>query len=130
MQTLEHITNSFDSFYFFAYCVFFSSFIPRIALDSSGSPGSGFVLGHNFWLGSMKGCEAVQKPPRLTLSSRFQRVMHSALLTSTAPFDIGYRMVYAQHKSPWQIQVEFMLDKIVGVLFYLYRLFSIDHLSV
>lgn len=84
-----------------------------VALDSSGSPDSGFVLGQNFWLGSMKGCEAVQKPHTLTLSNRFQRFMHSALLTSTAPFDIEYRMVYAEHKSPWQIQVEFMLDKMV-----------------
>lgn len=77
-------------------------------------PEPGFVLGQNFWFGSIRGCEAVQKPHRLTLSNRFQRFMHSDLLTSTAPFNIDYRMVYAEHRSPLQIQVEFVLEKNVN----------------
>lgn len=87
------------------------------ALDSSAMPEPGFVLGQNFWLGSMKGCAAVQKPPPLTISNRFQRFMHSDLLTATAPFKIDYRMVYAEHRSPLQIQVEFVLEKIVNIYF-------------
>lgn len=83
----------------------------NLALDSSGVPTSGFVLGHNFWLGSIKGCEAVQKPPPLTISNRFERFMHADLWSATAPFDIGYRMIYAEHRSPWQVQVEFVLEK-------------------
>lgn len=59
----------------------------------------------------MKGCEAVQKPPPLTISNRFERFMHADLWSATAPFDIGYRMVYAEHRSPWQVQVEFVLEK-------------------
>lgn len=66
----------------------------------------------------MQGCEAVQRPQKLTLSNRFQRFMHSSLLTSTAPFDMEYRVVYAEHRSPWQIQVEFLLDKIVRNYFW------------
>lgn len=74
-------------------------------------PLPGFVLGHNFWMGSVQGCEAVQKPPPLTISNRFERFMHTDLWSATAPFDIGYRMVYAEHRSPWQVQVEFVLEK-------------------
>ncbi|XP_055322371.1 O-acyltransferase like protein-like [Sitodiplosis mosellana] len=81
------------------------------ALDSSAMPLPGFVLGNNFWMGSVQGCGAVQKPPPLTLSNRFERFMHTDLWSATAPFDIGYRMVYAEHRSPWQMQVEFTLEK-------------------
>lgn len=84
-----------------------------VALDSSGTPEPGFVLGHNFWLGSMKGCEAVRKPHTLTISNRFQRHMHSDLVYARAPINVDYRMVYATHQSPWQIQVEFVLEKTV-----------------
>lgn len=59
----------------------------------------------------MKGCEIVQTPPPLTISNRFQRVMHADLWSATAPFNIGYRMIYAEHRSPWQVQVEFTLEK-------------------
>lgn len=79
-------------------------------MDSSGVPEPGFVLGNNFWLGSIKGCEGVRQPHRITLSDRFQRRMHPSLLKSKAPFDIEYRVIYVEHKSPWQIQVEFLLD--------------------
>lgn len=91
-------------------------------------PEPGFVLGQNFWLGSMKGCAAVQKPPPLTISNRFQRFMHADLLTATAPFKIDYRMVYAEHRSPLQIQVEFVLEKIVIIYFklYVYKYFGRD----
>lgn len=66
-------------------------------------------------MGSLKGCENVQSPPPLTISNRFERFMHSNLWSATAPFDIGYRMVYAEHRSPWQVQVEFFLEKAVSV---------------
>lgn len=96
----------------------FIELVAVLVLDSSGTPTSGFVLGHNFWMGSMRGCEAVQKPPPLTISNRFQRFMHTNLLSSTAPFDVEYRMVYAEHRSPWQVQVEFLIEKIVCIRAY------------
>lgn len=80
-----------------------------LVIDSSGTPEPGWVMGHNFWLGSIQGCEAVRKPHKITISSRFERNMHDDLLRAKAPFDINYRVVYASHKSPWQIQVEFLL---------------------
>ncbi|XP_055307399.1 uncharacterized protein LOC129571608, partial [Sitodiplosis mosellana] len=80
------------------------------ALDASAMPVPGFVLGHNFWMGSIQGCQAVQNPLPLTISHRFTRFSHSDLWSATAPFDIGYRMVYAEHRSPFQVQVEFFLE--------------------
>lgn len=81
-------------------------------IDSSARSQPGFVLGNNFWLGSIKGCAAIKEPFRLTLSNRFHRDMKPNLLYAKAPFDIEYRMVYAKHKSPWQIQVEFLLTEV------------------
>ena len=80
-------------------------------------PQPGFVLGHNFWMGSIEGCEAVQQPPPLTISNRFERFMHNDLWSATAPFDIGYRMVYAEHRSPFQMQVEFALQAVWDFVF-------------
>lgn len=94
------------------------------ALDSSGNPESGFVLGQSFWLGSIKGCEAVQNPHTLTLSNRFERMMHANLQKARAPFDIGYRVVYATHTSPWQIQVEFLLDAAVSCWHHSFEIIS------
>lgn len=70
-----------------------------------------FFLGQNFLLGSVKGCKAVQQPNLVTISSRFQRDMHKDLLITIAPFATEYRIVYAEHRSPFQIQVEFTLIK-------------------
>lgn len=42
-------------------------------------------------------------------------MMHANLLQAKAPFDTEYRVVYASHTSPWQIQVEFLLDAAVSV---------------
>lgn len=84
-------------------------------LDASGAPGSGFVLGNNFWLGSIKGCDSARKPHALVISERFDRHMHPNLLKQTAPFDIDYRVVYASHTSPWQSQAEFYLDRAVNL---------------
>lgn len=85
-------------------------------LDSSATIQPGFVWGNNYWLGSISGCAAVRNPMPLTLSSRFPRNMKSTLIKAIAPFDVDYRMVYAKHQSPWQIQVEFLLsDKILHI---------------
>lgn len=81
-------------------------------IDSSASSQPGFVWGNNFWLGSIKGCESAQAPKRITLSERFNRNMKSGLLTAKSPFDVDYRMIYAKHNSPWQIQVEFLLTEV------------------
>lgn len=79
-------------------------------LDSSGSPQTGFVFGQNYWLGSIQECEAVRNPIPITLDSRFTRNMKPNLMGATAPFDMEYRVVYAQHESPWQIEVKVLSE--------------------
>lgn len=89
-------------------------------------PTPGFVLGQNFWIGSLEGCKAVQKPIRLTFSNRFERSVNVDIWSAKAPFDIDYRMVYAVHRSPWQIQVEFVLDGTVCMHQYNYSNIPVD----
>lgn len=66
-------------------------------------------------MGSIQGCEAVQQAPPLTISTRFHRFMHTDLWSASAPFDIEYRMIYAEHRSPWQVWVEFLIEKNVSI---------------
>lgn len=75
-------------------------------------PQPGFVLGQNFLFGSAAGCQAVQSSNIVTISKRFKRYMDPNLLTKNAPIEVNYRMVYAEHQSPHQIQVEFELNKV------------------
>lgn len=91
----------------FCVCIYFSFTV----IDSSGSPEPGFILGHNYWLGSIKGCEAVRQPHWITISDRLKpyRHMYDNLHKAKAPIDIDYRVVHAAHNSPWQIQVELLL---------------------
>lgn len=75
-------------------------------------PQPGFVLGQNFLFGSAAGCRAVEMANIVTISKRFKRYMDPKLLTKNAPIEVKYRMVYAEHQSPHQIQVEFALNKV------------------
>ncbi|CAO1351424.1 unnamed protein product [Diamesa serratosioi] len=84
-------------------------------LDASGHMQAGFTLGHNNWLGSQKGCQAVQQPLQITLSNRFERLMNPNLLHSVAPFDVDYRMVYFKHTSPWQVEIKFLSENVLHI---------------
>jgi Nose resistant-to-fluoxetine protein, N-terminal domain len=84
-------------------------------LDSSGEPGSGFLLGNNHWLGSTKGCESVKMPLYITLSDRFERLMKPNLIREVAPFEVSYRMVYAKHFSPWQVEIKFLTENLLHI---------------
>lgn len=85
------------------------------ALDSSGHFGSGFLLGNNHWFGSEKGCQSTQAPLYVTLSNRFERLMKPNLIHATAPFDMDYRIVYAKHYSPWQIEIKFHTENLLHI---------------
>jgi Nose resistant-to-fluoxetine protein, N-terminal domain len=84
-------------------------------LDSSGQAGSGFLLGNNHWLGSTKGCESVKAPLYITLSDRFDRLMKPDLIHEVAPFEMEYRVVYAKHYSPWQVEIKFMTENLLHI---------------
>ena len=76
---------------------------------------AGFTLGHNNWLGSQKGCQAVQQPFQITLSNRFERYMKPNLLRSIAPFDVDYKMIYFKHTSPWQVEIKFLSENVLHI---------------
>uniref|UniRef100_A0AAG5D623 Nose resistant-to-fluoxetine protein N-terminal domain-containing protein n=1 Tax=Anopheles atroparvus TaxID=41427 RepID=A0AAG5D623_ANOAO len=84
-------------------------------LDSSGSQESGFMWGHNHWIGSEKGCEATQSPLSITLSDRYRRNMKPNLVSALAPFELDYRIVFAKHQSAWQVEVKFQSENILHI---------------
>ncbi|XP_039956789.1 nose resistant to fluoxetine protein 6-like [Bactrocera tryoni] len=84
-------------------------------LDASATKPSGFVFGQNFWLGSREACGAVKNPVAITLSKNYQRIMHYAIITERAPFDVDYRVVYLRHNSPWQVEIKMMSEEIIHV---------------
>ncbi|XP_054739834.1 nose resistant to fluoxetine protein 6-like [Anastrepha obliqua] len=84
-------------------------------LDASATKPSGFVFGQNFWLGSREACGTVKSPVAITLSKNYQRIMHFALITERAPFDVDYRVVYLRHHSPWQVEIKMMSEEIIHV---------------
>ncbi|KXJ79811.1 hypothetical protein RP20_CCG027969, partial [Aedes albopictus] len=84
-------------------------------LDSSGIQEAGFMWGHNHWIGSEQGCVAAQTPLSITLSDRYRRNMKPNLVKAMAPFDVGFRMVYAQHQSAWQVEMKFLSENILHI---------------
>ncbi|XP_055845709.1 nose resistant to fluoxetine protein 6-like [Episyrphus balteatus] len=84
-------------------------------LDSSGKVESGFIWGHNYWLGSKQGCAATQEPVGLTLSKQLERTMKKDLISQMAPFKMDYRVVYMSHNSPWQVEVLVMKERIIHI---------------
>ncbi|XP_062553181.1 uncharacterized protein LOC134218266 [Armigeres subalbatus] len=84
-------------------------------LDSSGIQEAGFMWGHNHWIGSEQGCLAAQTPLSITLSDRYRRNMKPNLVKALAPFDVGFRMVYAQHQSAWQVEMKFLSENILHI---------------
>lgn len=90
------------------------------ALDASARIQSEFLYGNNYWLGSPTECSSLNKPFHITLNNRFHRVMKSDLLNTTAPYDIGYRVIHARHNSPWQIEVELFITEVSTKYKYIY----------
>ncbi|XP_053664440.1 nose resistant to fluoxetine protein 6 [Anopheles marshallii] len=84
-------------------------------LDASGSQESGFMWGHNHWIGSEKGCESTRTPLSITLSDRYRRNMKRNLVTALAPFELDYRIVFAKHQSAWQVDVKFQSENILHI---------------
>ncbi|XP_059609622.1 nose resistant to fluoxetine protein 6-like [Phlebotomus argentipes] len=84
-------------------------------LDGSASFTPGFTLGNSHWLGFRGACEAAQNALGVTFDERYSRSMDTHLFTSTAPFDVDYRVVYATHASPLQFEMKFLAEKILHI---------------
>jgi hypothetical protein len=77
-------------------------------LDASGNKGPGFVLSNTYWLGSRLTCDSIGQGYKITLSDRLQRNTVPDLLAANAPISVQFRMVYAKHSSPWQVDLKFI----------------------
>ncbi|XP_017468873.1 PREDICTED: nose resistant to fluoxetine protein 6-like isoform X1 [Rhagoletis zephyria] len=71
--------------------------------DASATLEPGFTFGHNFWLGNSEVCSAVGHEVHMQISAYLPHQMNEALLTSVAPFDTGFRVVYLRHNLSWQV---------------------------
>lgn len=74
-------------------------------LDASGSVASGFVWGNNYWLGSKKACDLVNSPVRVVLSQNLPKNHLKNLTEIQSPFPVDYKLIWAKHRSQWQIDI-------------------------
>lgn len=76
-----------------------------VVLDSSGRVGTGFVWGNNYWLGSKKACELVNKPVRVVLSPDMPKNHFENLTEIGSPFPVEYKLLWVKHQSRWQLDI-------------------------
>lgn len=62
-------------------------------------------------MGSIKGCEYVNKPHKVFI---YNQTINANFMNSIAPFDIEYRVIYAMHKSSWQPKITKNVENIVS----------------
>lgn len=41
--------------------------------------------------------------------------MKPGLIYDTAPFEVDYRVVFAKHYSPWQVEIKFMMENLLHI---------------
>ena len=68
-------------------------------LDASGNAKTGFVWGNNFWLGSMRACNLLNKPPKIYLAPSKTRNGWANLTEIGSQIPLDYRMFYVKHES-------------------------------
>ncbi|XP_078044851.1 nose resistant to fluoxetine protein 6 [Augochlora pura] len=85
-------------------------------LDTSGSPGDGFLIGNNFWSGSRLGCDFINDRRELPVSTRYKKNM--SLFRDPEleypPFDVRYYVARFTNNSTMQYHLGIMgEDKMV-----------------
>lgn len=69
-----------------------------LVLDASGTPGSGFLFGNNFWLGSNVFCNELQNRAPLKLNLR--KVPHPKHTNYTyPPYQLSFVISFIRHNS-------------------------------
>lgn len=79
--------------------------IEWIVLDASGSVGSGFVWGNNYWLGSKKACELANSPVSVVLSKDLPKNHVQNLTEIESRLAVEYKLTWAKHRSQWQLDI-------------------------
>lgn len=80
-------------------------------LDASGRVTSGFVWGNNYWFGSRKECERVNKPTHVVLSDNLSQNHVKNLTDIESPFPVENKLIWARHQSQWQLDIN-TFDKV------------------
>ncbi|XP_031618020.1 nose resistant to fluoxetine protein 6-like [Contarinia nasturtii] len=74
-------------------------------LDASGHVAPGFVWGNNFWLGSKKACQFINKRAPVVLSHELHKNHFKNLTYIESPFPVEYKLIWARHSSRWQVDI-------------------------
>ncbi|XP_055322373.1 nose resistant to fluoxetine protein 6-like isoform X2 [Sitodiplosis mosellana] len=74
-------------------------------LDASGHVAPGFVWGNNYWLGSRKACQFINSRSPVVLSHELHKNHFKNLTYIESPFPVEYKLVWAKHRSSWQIDI-------------------------
>lgn len=82
-------------------------------LDASGHVAPGFVWGNNFWLGSKKACQFINKRAPVILSHEFHKNHFKNLTYIESPFPVEYKLVWAKHSSRWQVDIS-TFEKVIA----------------
>lgn len=78
---------------------------PAEVLDASGHVAPGFIWGNNYWLGSAKACSFVNQRAPVILSHELPKNHFKNLTYIESPFPVEYKLVWAKHRSQWQIDI-------------------------
>lgn len=93
-------------------------------LDASGHVASGFVWGNNYWLGSKKACEFINKHAPVVLSYELHKNHFENLTSIESPFPVEYKLVWAKHQSNWQIDIS-TFEKVIQIHMWLENLMNL-----
>lgn len=114
-RSFEQCSNTaIEIINFFLFCYF----LRRQVLDASGSVASGFVWGNNYWLGSKKACDLVNSPVRVVLSKDLPKNHLQNLTEIQSPFPVDYKLIWAKHRSQWQLDIT-TFEKVIWPPFFL-----------
>jgi hypothetical protein len=81
----------------------------------SGKKANDFTLGNNFWLGSRRGCDQLNDPPRIHLRPSSSRKMHENITSTRSEIPVVYRMFRIAHTSSIQFDIDLFNQSVVQV---------------
>lgn len=92
-----------------SYWLFIPYFIYFPALDASGAPESGFLLGNNLWIGSHAECADISNRKPLEINYNF--IPHADPTPyDYPPYDMRFVMAIMKHNSTLQQHTHMPLD--------------------
>jgi len=81
----------------------------------SGKKANAFTLGNNFWLGSRRGCDLLNNPPRIHLQPSSSKTMHENVTDIRSEIPVVYRMFRIAHTSSIQFDIGLFNQSVLHV---------------